>query len=51
MNAGFAIMRRSFRAFVHRPPALAEAAQALGLVVRERGRDGPWEFVTFGRAA
>ena len=51
MNAGFAIMRRSFRAFVHPPAALAEAAEAFGLVARERGRDGPWEFVTFGPAA
>ena len=51
MNAGFAITRRSFRAFVHRPTALADAAQASGLVVRERGRDGPWEFATFGPAA
>ena len=51
MNAGFAIMRRSFRAFVHPPRAFADAAQAFGLVVRERGRDGPWEFTTFGPAA
>jgi magnesium-protoporphyrin O-methyltransferase len=49
MNAGLWMLRRSFRVFVHRPAALAAAAEAAGLGLTESGRTGPWEFATFGR--
>ncbi len=51
MNVGFWMLRRSFRVFVHRPEALAAAAETAGLGLTESGRRGPWEFATFGRTA
>lgn len=51
LNVGFRIMRRSFRVFVHRPSAIAAAAEAAGLAVAETGRSLAWEFATFGPAS
>jgi SAM-dependent methyltransferase len=51
MNAGFRVLRRSFRAFVHRPAAIAGAAEAAGLALTESGHGVGWEFATFGPAA
>jgi magnesium-protoporphyrin O-methyltransferase len=49
MNAGFRILRRSFRTFVHPPEALAAAAESAGLVRTESGRGAAWEFAAFAR--
>ena len=49
LNAGFRVMRRSFRTFVHPTTALLAALEAEGLQVRERGNDAFWEFVALGR--
>ena len=51
LNAGFRILRRSFRTFVHPPEALAAAAESSGLVRTESGRGVAWEFAVFGRVA
>jgi len=51
MNAGFRVMRRSFRVFVHRPAAIAAAVEDAGLVAAERGHDLAWEFATFAPAS
>jgi magnesium-protoporphyrin O-methyltransferase len=48
-NAGFALLRREFRVYVHEPAALEAAAEAQGLT-RTRRRRGPvWESVAFNR--
>ena len=49
MNAWFWLLRRSFRTFLHRPSSLLAAAQAEGLVLAERDRDGVWEYAAFQR--
>lgn len=49
LNAGFRVMRRSFRTFVHPTTALLATLEAEGLQVRERGNDAFWEFVALGR--
>jgi hypothetical protein len=49
MNTGFRILRRSFRTFVHRPDALAAAAETAGLVRTASGRGVVWEFAAFDR--
>jgi hypothetical protein len=51
LNMGFRIMRRSFRVFVHRPSAIAAAAEAAGLAMAETGRNLTWEFATFRPAS
>jgi magnesium-protoporphyrin O-methyltransferase len=51
LNAGFWLLRRSFRTFVHRPAALIGTAEGEGLRAVDRGSDGVWEFVTLRRAA
>ena len=50
MNAGLGLMRRSFRVFVHRPAALAAAAEAEGLHLADSGHGRVWEFAAFRRA-
>jgi magnesium-protoporphyrin O-methyltransferase len=48
-NAGFALLRREFRVYVHEPAALEAAAEAQGLT-RTHLRRGPvWESVAFNR--
>jgi hypothetical protein len=48
-NAGFALLRREFRVYVHEPAALEAAAEAQGLT-RTHLRRGPvWESVAFER--
>lgn len=49
LNAGLALMRRSFRVFVHRPAALVAAAEAEGLQLTDSGRGALWEFAAFRR--
>ncbi len=51
MNAGFWLIGRSFRVFVHSPDALVAAAEAEGLRLADRGRGLAWEFLTLHRAA
>jgi magnesium-protoporphyrin O-methyltransferase len=48
-NAGFALLRRDFRVYVHDPASLEAAAETEGLT-RTRRRRGPvWESVAFER--
>ena len=51
MNLGLRLMGRSYRAFVHSPEALSEAAADGGLTIADRGHGLGWEFATFWRAA
>ncbi len=50
MNAGFWLIGRSFRVFVHSPDALVAAAEVEGLRLADRGRGIAWEFVALRRA-
>jgi magnesium-protoporphyrin O-methyltransferase len=50
LNAGLALLGRSFRVFVHPRSALLAAAEAEGLLFAEGGRGGPWEFAAFRRS-
>ncbi len=49
VNTGLAVMRRSFRVFVHRPAALIAAVEAEGLLLAETGRGALWQFAAFRR--
>jgi magnesium-protoporphyrin O-methyltransferase len=49
-NAGFALLRREFRVYVHDPAALAAAAGAEGLTRSRHGRGVVWESVAFARS-
>ncbi len=49
MNAGFWLMRWSFRTFVHPIAKLVAAAEADGLRLVDRGRSSIWEFAAFER--
>jgi hypothetical protein len=49
LNAGLALMRRSFRVFVHSPAALVAAAEIEGLQLTDSGRGALWEFAALRR--
>jgi magnesium-protoporphyrin O-methyltransferase len=49
LNAGFWLMRRSFRVFVHPTAKLLAVAETEGLHIAERGSDSFWEFVALRR--
>jgi len=49
LNAGLALIRRSFRVFVHPPAALVAAAEAEGLQMTDGGRGVFWEFAALRR--
>jgi magnesium-protoporphyrin O-methyltransferase len=49
LNVGLALMRRSFRVFVHQPAALVAAAEAEGLQLTDSGRGALWEFAALRR--
>ncbi len=51
MNAGMAVMRRSFRVFVHSPTALVSAAEGQGLEMIDGERGLVWQFAAFHRHA
>jgi magnesium-protoporphyrin O-methyltransferase len=48
-NAGFALLRREFRVYLHDPAALEAAAEAQGLYRSDRCRGQVWESVAFRR--
>jgi magnesium-protoporphyrin O-methyltransferase len=50
LNAGYWVVRRSFRTFVHPPPTLVAAVEADGLRLAGRFEDGFWELTAFRRA-
>jgi hypothetical protein len=49
-NTVFRLLGRSFRAFVHDPRAILEAAQAAGLRLEHRHRGVVWEVASLRRA-
>jgi 2-polyprenyl-3-methyl-5-hydroxy-6-metoxy-1,4-benzoquinol methylase len=50
-NAGLWLIRRSFRAFVHRPAELTAAAVQAGLEQERSGGTALWEYAVLRRAA
>jgi SAM-dependent methyltransferase len=49
MNAGFRVLRRQFRVFVHPPAELVRAAEGAGLSLVESGHGALWEFAALRR--
>ena len=49
MNAGFRILRRQFRVFVHSPAELVRAAEGEGLSLVESGQGSLWAFAALRR--
>jgi hypothetical protein len=49
MNGVFALLGRSFRAFLHAPSSIYAAAQNEGLSVAATSRGLVWEFTAFRR--
>jgi len=49
MNAGFRVLRRQFRVFVHPPAELIRAAEGAGLCLVESRQGTLWEFAALRR--
>jgi Methyltransferase domain len=49
MNAGFRLLRRQFRVFVHSPAELVRAAEGAGLSLVESGQGSLWAFAALQR--
>jgi hypothetical protein len=51
LNATFRVLGRSYRLFLHPPPALVAAAGAEGLSLEDEGRTLAWQYLGFRRQA